>query len=128
MKNKEKETFSIVARLKSFRFAFAGIRSFFRETHNAYIHLVATVLVVVAGFCFHLASAEWLFLIVAMGMVWTAEAFNTAIEFLVDMVSPNFDKKAGRVKDIAAGAVLFAAITAAIIGILIFLPHIKNLF
>lgn len=112
----------------SFKYAFRGIGQFFIHTHNARIHLAATLIVLIAGGFFDLSMPEWLFLIVAIGMVWVAEAMNTAIEFLVNLVSPGYSKLAGTIKDIAAGAVLIAAICAAIIGIFIFLPHISKLF
>ena len=112
----------------SFKYAFSGIIQFFIHTHNAWIHLVATIVVVFGGFVFNISKPEWLFLIVAMGMVWVAEAFNTAIEFLVNLVSPDYNKLAGSVKDIAAGAVLLAAICSAIIGLILFIPHILKLF
>ena len=111
----------------SFKYAFSGIIQFFVHTHNAWIHLAATVVVVFAGFFFDISKPEWLFLIVAMGMVWMAEAFNTAIEFLVNMVSPDYNKLAGSVKDISAGAVLFAAVCSLLIGLVIFIPHISKL-
>lgn len=122
------EKFSLRKRGMSFKYALRGIGQFFIHTHNAWIHLAATVAVVIAGLFFDLSTPEWLFLIVAMGMVWTAEAINTAIEFLVNLVSPGYNKLAGTIKDIAAGAVLLAAICAAIIGLFIFIPHISKLF
>jgi diacylglycerol kinase (ATP) len=118
--------FSFRKRVLSFKYAFSGIAKFFEHTHNAWIHLAATITVVIAGFFFDLSRPEWIFLIIAMGMVWTAEAMNTAIEFLVNLVSPEYNKLAGSIKDIAAGAVLVAAICAAIIGLLIFFPHIAK--
>ncbi|MCF8373884.1 MAG: diacylglycerol kinase family protein [Bacteroidales bacterium] len=123
-----KEKFSFRKRGLSFKYAFRGIGQFFIHTHNAWIHLAATVAVVIAGLFFDLSTPEWLFLIVAMGMVWTTEAMNTAIEFLVNLVSPGYNKLAGTIKDIAAGAVLLAAICAVLIGLFIFIPHISKLF
>jgi diacylglycerol kinase (ATP) len=128
MQKSATESFSFRKRGMSFKFAFQGIRQFFIHTHNAWIHLTATVGVAIAGFYFDLSTPEWLFLIVAMGMVWTAEAINTAIEFLVNLASPGYNKLAGTIKDIAAGAVLLAAVFAAIIGLIIFIPHILKLF
>lgn len=121
------EKFSVKKRAKSFTYAFKGIKLLMRQ-HNAWIHLAATVLVIAAGFYFQLKPGRWRAVIIAIGMVWTAEAFNTAIEYLVDLVSPEKNETAGKVKDIAAGAVLIAAITAAIIGCVVFIPEIISLF
>ncbi len=115
--------FSIVDRFRSFKFAFKGIVVFIRDTHNAWIHLLAAVLVVSMGFYFSISSNEWLALVIVIGFVLVTEAINSAIELLVDLVSPDFNEKAGRIKDIAAGAVLLAAITAMVVGLIIFVPY-----
>lgn len=110
--------------LRSFNFALKGIGHFFKTENNARIHLLAAVVVVGAGFYFQLSRSEWLWIVLAISLVWITELLNTAIEKLVDLVSPQENPKAGRIKDLAAGAVLFAASAAVIIGLLIFLPHI----
>ncbi|MGH8272978.1 MAG: diacylglycerol kinase family protein [Gammaproteobacteria bacterium] len=89
---------------------------------NARIHLLATMLVVGLGLWLRLGLSEWLWIVGAIGMVWTAEAFNSALEVLADRVSAERDPLIGRAKDLAAGAVLAAAIVAASIGLLIFVP------
>ena len=119
--------FSPQKRLKSFEYALHGIRSFFLSTPNAWIHLAITVIVIVAAFYFELSMIEWIAVIYAIGLVFTAEALNTAVEDWVDSMQPNYDEKAGKVKDIAAGAVLIASIVAAIIGVLIFGSRIYEL-
>ena len=116
--------FSFHDRLKSFGYAFSGIINVLKKQHNFRIHVVIAIAVIIAGFWFEISIAEWLFLIFAIGFVLSAEMFNSAIEVLVDMISPGFDEKAGLAKDIAAGAVLVAAVTAAVIGLLIFIPYI----
>lgn len=116
--------FSIKARIKSFRYAFKGITYVFANEHNMWIHLLATVCVMCAGFYFHLNITEWLFISLAIGLVIAAELVNSAIEKVVDFISPNFNEQAGLIKDIAAGAVLVCAIAAAIIGLIIFLPKL----
>ncbi|MBC8109861.1 MAG: diacylglycerol kinase family protein [Verrucomicrobia bacterium] len=116
--------FSIRKRLFSFTFAFNGILHFLKTQHNAWIHAVITLLVVVFGFWLKVSLMEWLFLVFAIGFVFVAEMFNTALELLVDLVSPDFHTLAGKTKDVAAGAVLVAAITAALIGLAIFLPKL----
>lgn len=118
------ERFSIRKRLKSFTYAWKGINNFVHREHNAWIHLTAALLAVVAGFLFEIEKGEWIAIIGCIGIVLTAEAFNTAIERLVNLVSPEWHPIAGEVKDIAAGAVLICAIAAAIIGLIIFIPYI----
>lgn len=111
-------------RIKSFGYAFKGIASLIRKEHNAWIHCTAIVLVTISGFYFGLTLTEWCIVVLCFGIVLAAEGFNTAIERLVDLVSPDFHPIAGDVKDIAAGAVLICAIAAAIIGGIIFIPYI----
>ena len=111
-------------RIKSFGYAFKGIVSLIRREHNAWIHCTAIVLVTIGGFYFGLTLTEWCIVVLCFGIVLAAEGFNTAIERLVDLVSPDFHPIAGDVKDIAAGAVLICAIAAAIIGGIIFIPYI----
>jgi diacylglycerol kinase len=112
-------------RFNSFKYAFKGLSIFFRTQPNALIHLFAAVSVIIAGLWFRVSSQEWLWIILGIGLVFTAEAFNTAVEFLVDIVSPEYNPLAGKVKDLAAGAVLMAAITAFSIGVLIFWPYLS---
>ena len=114
--------------LNSFKYAFHGIRVLISTQHNARIHLLATITIIAAGFYLGFTSPEWCLIIFAAVMVWTAEAFNTAIEFLVDVASPEFHPLAGKAKDVAAGAVLISAIGSAVIGILIFTPYLVRLF
>ena len=127
MENIERKKFSLKARAKSFVYAFKGIGIFISTQHNAWIHTFATILVVIGGFYFKISIAEWLFVILAIGLVMSAEIFNTAGEFLVDHVSPEYNKQAGIIKDLLAGGVLICAFTATIIGALIFLPKILDL-
>lgn len=126
MKEKD-QNFSLRKSIKSFSYAINGIMVAIRTQHNLWIQIAVAIFVIVGGFFFDVSTAEWLFLVFAIGFVISAEIFNTAIEYLVDLVSPEQNPLAGRVKDLAAGAVLIAAITAAIIGLLIFVPRIMNL-
>ncbi len=114
-------------RCAGFRHAFRGLGFVIRSEANARIHLVVTLAVVSAGLYFDLTVNEWCSVSLAIGMVLAVEVLNTAIERLVDIVSPEHNAAAGRVKDIAAGATLVAAICAAVVGILIFGPHLLNL-
>ena len=91
---------------------------------NAWIHSLATVFVVIFGIHFNLTKFEWCWIVLAAISVWTAEALNTAFEFLTDVASPEYHPLAGKAKDVAAGAVLITAIGAVLIGLLIFGPHL----
>ncbi len=111
-------------RLLSFKYAGNGIWDLFSTQPNAKIHLGIMILVIAAGLWYELSVGEWLVLILTFGLVLIAEGFNTAIEYLTDLVSPDHHPLAGKTKDVAAGAVLIAAIMAVVIGCLIFLPKI----
>ncbi len=124
---KEPEKFSTRNRIRSFSFAIKGIVSLIKNEHNARVHLVAVVAVVMLGVVFETEPVEWLFVVVAIGIVFITELFNTAIERLADVVEPEWNEKIRLVKDYSAGAVLVAAITAAVIGGWIFIPEIVAL-
>ncbi|MEO7318542.1 MAG: diacylglycerol kinase family protein [Chthoniobacteraceae bacterium] len=108
----------------SFGYALRGLGILVATQVNARIHAVATVLAIVTGFWLGLTRLEWCAIIGAIGLVWTAEGLNTALEFLTDLVSPEQHPLAGKAKDVAAGAVLAASIAAAIIGVIIFGPKL----
>lgn len=105
--------------LKSFGYAIKGIASAFRTEKHLQFHLLAAVAVTVLGFWVKLNATEWCIIMICIAMVLVAELFNTAIEKLVDLVSPEYDRIAGLVKDVAAGAVLIASIASAVIGVII---------
>ncbi|HPO64729.1 MAG: diacylglycerol kinase family protein [Bacteroidales bacterium] len=110
--------------LKSFGYAFRGIGLFFKSETHAKIHLIAAILVIGMGFYFGLQAWEWSLIIFAIGLVLVAEIFNTAVEKLTDKIWAEQNPQAAFIKDIAAGGVLIAAIAAAIIGIIVFVPYI----
>lgn len=114
--------------INSFKYAIEGIISSFKTERNMKIHVLAMIVVIALGLFFKLNKVEWCFIIIAIASVISAELFNTAIETVVDMVSPERNPKAKLTKDIAAGAVLVVAIGAAIIGFIIFGPQIMNVF
>ena len=116
--------FSLRARGRSFVFALAGGRVLLRGQHNAWIHAAATLLVVVLGLVCRVSRLEWVALALAIGLVWAMEALNTAIELLADEVSLEQRARIGRAKDVAAFAVLAAALAAVAIGLLVFWPHL----
>ncbi|MAE65468.1 MAG: diacylglycerol kinase [Phycisphaeraceae bacterium] len=114
--------FSFDGRVRSVRHAVRGIAVMLRTQHNAWVHALATVLVVAAGLLLRIDRADWPWIIVAVVGVWTAEALNTALELLADVASPQFHPLVMQAKDVAAGAVLIAAMGAALIGALVLGP------
>lgn len=115
--------FSVVERLKSFRFAFSGLVTLVVDQHNARVHLVATVFVVLLGCYVDLAVGDWIILILTMSIVWLGESLNSAVEYLSDAVVPEQHPLIKKAKDVAAAGVLVAAIGALVIGLLIFVPY-----
>jgi diacylglycerol kinase (ATP) len=110
----------------SFVYALQGLVFMLRSQPNAGVHLLSTLGVCAAGFYFGLSRDEWLWLCVAIVLVWSAEAFNAALEQLADALHPQHHPGIGRAKDLAAGAVLAAAIGAAVIGVVVFWPHLAG--
>ncbi len=120
----EKKRFSIVARGRSFRYAFRGVGIIFKTQHNAWIHGLAAFVTVLLGLWLHISAGEWAVIILSITSVLAAEAFNTAMEIDIDLTSPTYHPYAKDTKDVAAGAVLLTVIGAVIVGIIIFLPKI----
>ncbi|MEL6536338.1 MAG: diacylglycerol kinase family protein [Bacteroidota bacterium] len=114
-------------RIQSFTYAFRGIKKALIHEPNLRIHAVATVLVVAGGLYFQIPPWAWVAQTLAIGMVWSAELFNTVWEEYLDFVHPEHSPKVGLVKDIAAGAVLVVAISALVVGLIIYIPYIKAL-
>lgn len=116
--------FSFMKRAKSFVHAGRGIVVLVKTTPNVWIHTIALVAVVALGFYFHITILEWIALVFACGFVLVSEAFNTALEIDVNLTSPDYHPYARDIKDVSAGAVLISAITACIIGVLVFIPYV----
>lgn len=115
-------------RIQSFKHAFRGIRTLFRETPNAWIQLAATVLVILLGVLFRLSPGEWLALVIVTGAVFSLEAVNTALERLSDYAcNKEIHPLVKETKDLAAAGVLIAALTALIVGVIIFVPKVVEL-
>lgn len=108
--------------LRSFRYALRGLRRLVRTQANARIHLAATLGVLLLGMYAELALAQWALLVLAIGLVWTAEALNTAVETLADCVTEDYHPLIEKAKDVAAAGVLLAALTAAGVGLLVLVP------
>jgi diacylglycerol kinase len=114
--------FSWRARAESFRHAFRGVATLTATQHNARIHAAFTVAVVALGLLLGVSRLEWALLALAMGLVWAAEAVNTALEWLCDVASPEYHPLVKQAKDVAAAGVLLAACAAAVAGLLVLLP------
>ena len=118
------QPFQFSRRIRSFKFAFVGLWTMLKTQHNAWVHACATLAVVVAGVGLGVSASEWCLLVLAILVVWTAEALNTAFEFLADVASPQFHPMVKHSKDIAAGAVLISAVGSVVIGAIVFAPYI----
>ncbi len=103
-----------------FRYALKGLQTAVKSEFNLKLHLISAIITVILGFVLKVSTMEWCILVIAIGIVLVAELFNTAIEQLVNLVQPDFHPTAGKVKDIAAGAVFVASICALICGLLVF--------
>lgn len=110
--------------LRSFRFAGQGILDLFRFENNAKVHLLVAILVVGTGFVLSLSPVEWAIILTQIGLVWAAEAFNTAIEKLCDFVSPGLHPQIKAIKDLSSGAVLILTIVAVLVGLIILGGHL----
>jgi len=123
----ERMPFTLEKRALSFRYAWRGFVHVVRSQHNSWIHALATVVVLLAGFLAGVSRLDWALLLLAMVAVWSAEALNTAVETLGDAVAPHDNKLVGIAKDVAAGAVLIAALGSVGIAGLVFSPHLARL-
>ena len=111
-------------RIKSFGYAFHGLKIVAGSQHNFWIHLVVACLVVISGIVVRLTTMEWCIIVITIFLVLAIEVIHSAIDKLVDFVSPGFHQQAGLVKDISAAAVLLTAIAAVVVGLIIFLPKL----
>jgi len=118
------QSLTFTGRLRSIWCAMNGIGIMLRSQQNAWIHAAVTAAACVAGLLLGLSAAEWCWIVSAIVAVWTAEALNTAFEFLTDVASPSFHPIAGKAKDVAAGAVLISAIGSLVIGTIVFGPRL----
>jgi len=119
-----RHAFTLRGRIQSFRCAFAGAWFILRSQQNAWVHALATLMAIVLCAVLGADRIEWALVLVAVAGVWLAEAFNTALEVVSDVVEPEFHPSVGVAKDIGAGAVLFAAINAVVIGLLVLGPRL----
>jgi len=124
----KQEKFSLKKRLLSFKYAINGLKILFREESNAKIHLFITICVLVAGFAFRISGGEWIAVILCIGLVIALESINSAVENVADFVSPEKHETIEKIKDLAAGAVLIGAVASAVVGVIVFLPKIIEVF
>lgn len=120
----QKDNAFLSGRLKSVVFAAKGATKLIATEHSIMVQFSLAILVTIAGFYYNISKTEWLFQILSIGLVLSIEGLNTAVEKVADFIHPDYHKKIGFIKDIAAGAVLFAAITAILIGLIIYMPKI----
>lgn len=113
----------LAARVRSFGYAIRGILTLIGTQPHARLHLLAALLVVAAGWTVHLRRWEWVAILLCIGMVWMAEALNTAIEFLADEVTLERRERIGKAKDVAAGGVLITVLVSVAVAVLVFLNH-----
>jgi len=118
----QKDNSFITGRLKSVTFAFQGALKLITTEHSIMVQFVLGILMTIAGFFFNITTTEWLFQTMAIGLIMSIEGLNTAVEKIADFIHPNYHERIGFIKDIAAGAVFFAALTAIAIGLIIYLP------
>ncbi|HMP99712.1 MAG TPA: diacylglycerol kinase family protein [Cyclobacteriaceae bacterium] len=114
--------------IMSFKYAFQGLMHVFKTQRNMQVHVFIAILVALAAYAFSITTTEWLVVILFYALVLAAEVINTAIEKLVDLVHPEINPEAGKIKDIAAAAVLLTAIMAIIAGLIIFIPYLQIFF
>lgn len=114
-------------RVVGFRYAWAGLKTVVKKESNFQLHLVATMIVVAAGFFFRLSLIEWAVILLTIGLVLITEMINSVIERVMDFIQPGYDERIKEIKDIAAGVVLVTALISIVVGILIFAPKIIQL-
>ncbi|HEY1041186.1 MAG TPA: diacylglycerol kinase family protein [Candidatus Paceibacterota bacterium] len=120
----EEKRFSVIKRFQSLTHASRGLWVLVRTQHNFWVHIAVSIVVIILGCYFKVNTAEWAILIFSMGFVMASEAFNSAIEIDIDLTSPDFHPYARDTKDVAAGAVLIAFITSAVIYAIVFIPRL----
>lgn len=123
----ERDKTFITGRFKSMGFALKGAIKLITTEHSVMVQSSIGVIMIIAGFYFHISHEEWLMQTLALGLVLGIEGLNTAVEKIADFIHPEYHEKIGFIKDIAAGAVFFAAMTAIAIGCMIYIPHISKL-
>ena len=117
----------VTGRLKSVKYAVSGAFKLINTEHSIIVQFSLGIIMTFAGFYFGISKTEWLFQVLAIGLVISIEGLNTAVEKIADFIHPDYNAKIGFIKDIAAGSVFFAALTAIAIGTIIYLPKLLAL-
>lgn len=128
MDKKDHSSFRVKDRIKSFKYALNGLKILFKEEHNSRIHLIISCIVITGGIILNISSIEWLIICVLIALVFSLEIVNSAVENLSDFVSPDWNDKIKKVKDLMATAVFFSSFIAVICGLIIFLPKLCDFF
>lgn len=123
----KKKKNTLIKFLKSFKYAFNGIIMALKSEFNLRFHFIATIFVIILGFLCKIDKYEWFICLILIGIVISSELFNTAIEKTIDIISPEYNKKAKFVKDVSSGAVLILAFISFLIGLIIFIPKMINI-
>jgi diacylglycerol kinase (ATP) len=118
----QKDNTFVTGRLKSVTYAFKGALKLISTEHSIMVQFSIGILMTIAGFYFNISKTDWLFQTFAIGLIMSIEGLNTAVEKIADFIHPNYHERIGFIKDIAAGSVFFAALTAIAIGLIIYLP------
>lgn len=120
----QKDNRFVKGRLKSVTFAYKGAFKLITTEHSIMVQFSIGIIMTIAGFYFNITATEWLFQTFAIGLIMSIEGLNTAVEKIADFIHPNYHERIGFIKDIAAGSVFFAAVTAIIIGLIIYVPKL----
>jgi diacylglycerol kinase len=126
-KEYRKKNFSLTDRLKSFRDAVNGIGTLLRYEHNTRIHLFIIVIVIIAGVLFGISEIDWMVILFVSGLVFVSECFNTAVEYVSDLITDERNENIRKAKDVAAAGVLISATISVVAGLIIFIPEILKL-
>ena len=119
----QKDNTFVSGRMKSMTYAVQGAKKLITTEHSIMVQFSLGILMTIAGFYIGITKAEWIFQTFAIGLVMSVEGLNTAVEKIADFIHPNYHERIGFIKDIAAGAVFFAAITAIAVGLIIYIPY-----
>ncbi|MGG7035653.1 MAG: diacylglycerol kinase [Flavobacterium sp.] len=122
----KKDTTFVTGRIKSVKYAVMGALKLINTEHSIIVQFSIGILMTIAGFFFGITKTEWMFQIFSIGLIMSIEGLNTAVEKIADFIHPDYHEKIGFIKDIAAGAVMFAAITAIVIGAIIYIPYLTE--
>lgn len=124
----KKDTTFVTGRIKSVKYAVVGALKLINTEHSIIVQFFIGIVMTIAGFFFGITKTEWMFQIFSIGLIMSIEGLNTAVEKIADFIHPDYHEKIGFIKDIAAGAVMFAAITAIAIGSIIYAPYLMEFF